>query len=139
MFKYIKSKRNDVAGVFPLKDKQGKTQTGDDKIAKIINEHYCSVFSKDNGITPYILGPKGLKIANIHFFTRNGPQKACGPDSITARFLKECAEVIVDAFVQLFNASLKRGKVPDDWKKCIVTPIYKGGNKPRSAAEPADQ
>ena len=54
---------------------------------------------------------------------------------ITARFLKECAEVIADNFVQLFNASLKQGKVPDDWKKGTVTPIYKGGNKPRSAAE----
>ena len=54
---------------------------------------------------------------------------------ITARFLKECAKVIADNFVQLFNASLKQGKVPDDWKKGIVTPIYKGENKPRSAAE----
>ena len=46
--------------------------------------------------------------------------------------MKECAEVIADAFVQLFNASLKQRKVPDDWKKGIVTPIYKGVNKPRT-------
>ena len=85
MFKYIKSKRNDVAGVFPLKDKQGKTQTGDDKIAKIINEHYCSVFSKDNGITPNILGPKGSDIANIHF-TRNG---VTGKKALSPQFTKE--------------------------------------------------
>ena len=39
LFKYIKSKRNDVARVSPLIDKQGKRKTEDDKIAKIINEH----------------------------------------------------------------------------------------------------
>ena len=134
MFKYIKSKRNDVAGVFPLKDKQGKTQTGDDKIAKIINEHYCSVFFKREWHNPKHTRTKGIKDRQYSLY-----KKRPSENSITARFLKECAEVIVDAFVQLFNTSLKRGKVPDDWKKCIVTPICKGGNKPRSAAEPADQ
>ena len=39
LFKYIKSKKNDVARVSPLIDKQGKRKTEDDKIAKIINEH----------------------------------------------------------------------------------------------------
>ena len=143
LFKYIKSKRNDIAGVAPLIDENGQTHTDDGEIAQLLNQQYCSVFSKDNGITPTIHGPKGSDIANINF-TRNGIEKllknidsnkACGPDNIPAQFLKECAEEITDAFVQLFSASLKQGKVPEDWKKGIVTPIYKGGNKPRSIAE----
>ena len=63
------------------------------------------------------------------------PKKASGPDNITSRFLKECAEEIADALVFIFDVSMKQGKIPEDWKKGIITPIYKGGNKSRSSAE----
>ena len=119
---------------------QGKTQTEDYEEAKILNNHYCSVFLTDNGLIPNILGARGY---DIHF-TKNGiikllkdlePKKASGPNKITSRFWKECAAEIADALVLIFNASMKQGKIPEDWKKGIITPIYKGGNKPRSNAK----
>ena len=51
--------------------------------------------------------------------------KACGPDEIPARILKECASEISPSLRSLFNTSLKVGKVPDEWKKSNVTPVHK--------------
>ena len=122
LFKYIKSKRNDIAGVSPPTDKRGKTHTEDDEIANIINDHYCNVFSKDNGIIPNILGPRGSNITNIQF-TRNGiikllknldPKKASDLDNIASRFLKECAEEIADALVFVIDVSMEQGEIPED-------------------------
>ena len=124
-------------------DKQGVVQTNDGRISELMNEHYCSVFSKDDGKTPAIKDPQGKEIGNL-VFTRNGviklltcldPAKASGPDNIPTRFLKVCANEIADALTLLYNACLKQGKVPDDWKHASISPIFKGGNKSRSSPE----
>jgi len=52
------------------------------------------------------------------------PNKASDPDGVSARLLKECAEVIADALVFLFNTSLKQGTIPNEWKNATIT-----GNK----------
>ena len=102
-----------------------------------------SVFSKDDGKTPIPNDQPGTQINDI-IVTKNGivkllkdldPHKASGPDGIGAKTLKECADQVADGLVLLFNASLNQGKIPNDWKHAIVTPLYKGGNKNRSKAE----
>ena len=117
--------------------------TNDVDIAKILNEQFTSVFSNDDGSTPEIFGTKGTKMSEL-IVTRNGivkllnelnPNKASGPDEIAAKLLKECSEDIADGLVLLFNKSLKQGKIPEDWREAIVTPLFKGRNKNRSKAE----
>ena len=53
--------------------------------------------------------------------------KACGPDSIPARLLKECM------LCMLFKFSLSRGKLPYEWKTADITPLHKKDSK-----EPAE-
>ena len=69
-------------------------------------------------------------------FTRNGivellntlnHQKASGSDGISARVLKVCSEEVADALVLFFSTSINQGKIPDDWRHAIITPVYKGG------------
>ena len=76
--------------------------------------------------------------------TRNGvlkllseldPGKASGPDGISTKILKESSNIICDAVVMIFQASLSQAKIPDDWRKASITPLYKGGNKARSNPE----
>ena len=50
--------------------------------------------------------------------------KACGPDEIPARILKECA-LEISPLCSLKGTSLKAGKVPDEWKKSNATPAHK--------------
>ena len=55
--------------------------------------------------------------------------KASGPDSISARMLKETASTIAVPLTRLINMSLSMGKVPLLWKQANVIPIFKSGNK----------
>ena len=54
--------------------------------------------------------------------------KATGPDGIPPRILKELATELAPVFTLLFNASLKQGIVPRDWRMAHVAPIFKKGD-----------
>ena len=47
-------------------------------------------------------------------------------DSIHPRVLKELSSVISEPLLTIYNQSLKYGKLPSEWKRAPVTPIYKG-------------
>ena len=55
--------------------------------------------------------------------------KACGPDGIHPKLLKECAEIIAIPLYQIFSRSLESGVVPADWKLANVSPIHKKGSR----------
>ena len=57
------------------------------------------------------------------------PYKATGPDGIPSRLLKEVANELSPCLTLVFNTSLQQGKLPIDWKKAIVTPRFKKGNR----------
>jgi len=56
------------------------------------------------------------------------PHKATGPEKIPPRLLKELAVELAPVFTILFNASLKQGVVPSDWRSAHVAPIFKKGD-----------
>ena len=45
--------------------------------------------------------------------------------------LKDAGPGIVGPLTTLFNLSLKRGEIPNEWKHSVVCPIFKGGRKDR--------
>ena len=59
-------------------------------------------------------------------------KKSNGPDKISYRLLKEAGPNVVGPLTTLFNLSLKCRQVPDEWKKAIVVPIFKGGHRQRT-------
>ena len=59
--------------------------------------------------------------------------KACGPDGIPARLLKEYSEQIAPSLCSLFDFSLSRGKLPYEWKTADITPLPK-----KDLKEPAE-
>ena len=55
--------------------------------------------------------------------------KATGLDNISARFIRECADLISVPISDLFNKSLTSGIFPDDWKSARVIPLFKQGER----------
>ena len=51
--------------------------------------------------------------------------KATGLDNISARLIRECADIISGPLCDLFNKSLMSSIFPDDWKCARVTPLFK--------------
>ena len=66
--------------------------------------------------------------SRVLFLLKNlDEKKSVGPDGLSARFLKEVSDEIVDPLTKLFNKSLQTGVFPNEWKHCNVTPVHKGG------------
>ena len=55
--------------------------------------------------------------------------KACGPDQMCPRLLKEGAEQLAHSLMKLFNHSISNGVLPQDWASANITPVYKKGDK----------
>jgi hypothetical protein len=60
------------------------------------------------------------------------PRKSEGPDALTGALLKSFAENVpwfVSCITHIFQTSLSQGRVPLEWKKALVCPIFKGGSR----------
>ena len=53
------------------------------------------------------------------------PHKATGPDEIPGKLLKELAIEVAPILTTIFRASLTQGKIPNQWKEALVTPLHK--------------
>ena len=51
--------------------------------------------------------------------------KASGPDGLNARVLKECSNEISPILALIYNESLARGEVPDEWRQANVSRVFK--------------
>jgi hypothetical protein len=57
--------------------------------------------------------------------------KACGPDKIPAELLKALPPRAVRTLATLFTRFLQQRRTPDEWRKCIIYTIHKGGDASR--------
>ena len=55
--------------------------------------------------------------------------KATGVYGISSRLLKDGADVLAYPLTFLFNLSVQQCKIPGEWKKAKVMPLYKSGAK----------
>ena len=55
------------------------------------------------------------------------PNKACGTDGTSAKVLRMVAPGICSSLTVIFNACLKEGCNPEEWKSANITPVHKGG------------
>ena len=138
---FIKSKRADSSGVAPL-SRDGTLFSDSNTKANILNDQFTSVFSRETtdeipskGDSPYptvpdinITAPGVLKLLN-----NINPNKATGPDSIPGKLLKDLAQEISPALTLIFNASLHQGKIPSQWSKATVVPLFKKGDKGKAS------
>ena len=55
--------------------------------------------------------------------------KACGPDNLSPRILKECATELAPSLTCIFNRSLASSSVPSQWKEANIIPVFKNGDR----------
>ena len=55
--------------------------------------------------------------------------KACGPDGISGKILKNCCGSLAYPLSLIYRLSYNCGIVPQEWKMANVVPVYKKGNK----------
>ena len=55
--------------------------------------------------------------------------KSLGPDEIHPRLVKELADHLARPIASFFNQTLAEGVLPRDWKKALISAIYKKGSR----------
>jgi len=55
--------------------------------------------------------------------------KANGPDNIPAVFLKTCSSELAKMLSFIIQQSLAKQTIPEDWRKALVTPAFKKGDR----------
>ena len=63
------------------------------------------------------------------------PNKSPGTDQIHPFLLRECASNLAKPFSLLFNLTISQCKIPNEWKKAEIRPIYK---KKGSKSDPSN-
>ncbi|KAI3375234.1 hypothetical protein L3Q82_021731, partial [Scortum barcoo] len=74
------------------------------------------------------VGDQGLLLTSHQVrnaLKKNRARKAAGPDGISSRLLKSCADQLCGIFGYTFNLSLKLGRVPQLWKTSCIVPVPK--------------
>ena len=134
---FVKSLNKYAFGITSLRE-NGILKTGAKEKADLCNRQFKSALIREGdsdtpskGASPFSsmgditvdqkVVAKLLTILNVH--------KAPGLDGLNARVLKECSNEISLILALIFNESLARGDVPDEWRQANVSPVFKKDEK----------
>ena len=131
-----KTKYQSVPPTVQLNDEVASTAA--DK-AQLFNNFFLSIFNESDTAPPSteahtpledVIGDLICQEPDVtKILLSLNTNKACGPDGVTARLLREASSSIVPSLTRLFNSSLALGKLPCEWKNANVSPIFKKGDK----------
>ena len=136
-YNFLKCKKRENDGVSPL-EVNGHLITSDKEKAEALNKQFFSVYTQDDGSQIPNKGPSPHPVMPELYFSTAGiakvlrelkVKKAAGPDGLSARYLKETADIIAPILQVIFNLSYTSGETPTDWKSAHICPIFKKGNR----------
>ena len=139
---YVKSRTTPKERIADIINKNGEFCSSDTEKANILNQQFASVFTQEPVLQDlpettqhpdllqamqYLQIDEKDVLKRLQYLDVN---KSAGPDQIHGRVLKELASVVAAPLTEIYQKTLNEGTVPSDWKKAIVSPIYKKkGNK----------
>ena len=135
LWRYLKGTRKDSCSVSTLASGDRVRNTPCDK-AEMLNIQFSLVFTRENhwNVPPAKPSPfpkmPPIRVASAGVSKLHGQlnqKKACGDNNIPAVFLKHCTEELSPMPSFIIQQSLDTKTVPDDWKRALVTPIFKKG------------
>ena len=143
-FLYIDTRTNSRSGVSPL-NVNDDLITDDGEKASALSQQYRSVFVIDDGyfpavansMPPYSFDETNLQISDrdiIRAILSMNSDSAPGIDGIYAKVIKNVSPLLVSPLKQIFQATIYRSCIPNDWKIGIITPVYKNNGKPELPA-----
>ena len=133
---YLKVKRSNNIGIGSLRDGDHIYNSDLDK-AELLSDQFKSVFNHDMSLNSSFKQDCESTLCDFNVTEKDvfnqlkqlNCSKANGPDAIPSRILKVCAEPLTQTLTDMFNLSLRLGKLPKDWTAANIVPIFKKGDK----------
>ncbi|KAK3104689.1 hypothetical protein FSP39_007852 [Pinctada imbricata] len=131
---YLKGKHQDSSGVAPLKKSDGLLYSDTKSKAEILNTQFHSIYTREDtnnmpnkGTSPYPDMPSiRVSVKGVLTLLKNiNINKATGPDALPARLLHDYAEHLAPILTSIFQSSLDKGRIPEDWRQASIVPIFK--------------
>lgn len=140
-YQYINSSLNSGVQHFALRSQAGSDiATDPEVVCELFADHFQGVFVEET-LDNMPICPASTRstpcLEKIVFTTEKvsgalSDQKlysSPGPDNVAAVFLKKSAPAIAPLLALVFEESFEQEKLPESWKKSIVIPVHKKGDK----------
>ena len=135
-YRHVNNKMKKQEGITRLKVDERVYQDKQD-MAEVMNKEFQKVFTEEGDfvLEDGDLAGRGLVEVEVNresvmkLMENLEVDKAPGPDGVSNWILRECRHQLVDKIQDLLTTSLEQGRVPKDWKRANIVPIYKGGSR----------
>jgi hypothetical protein len=140
LFSYIKSRKG--GGGIPRTVSYNGEQFEEPKlICNSFNDFFASVHVRNTGVQHIACSPSSscdtIQLNNVEidnslvkkYLDSIDVSKGMGSDSIPGIFIKNCSTALSLPLTFIYNRSISDGCFPKLWKKTLITPIYKSGDR----------
>ena len=129
------------SGLVPVKDRNGATISDKEKVKERWVEHFENVLNRDTVAGKDIDENEKVcdtldvkedlfceeELATVLKGLKNN--KAPGADSVINEFLKYGGSEVRNKLLKIMNMIFEKGEVPNDFRKTLIKPLYKKGDK----------
>ncbi|KAK3542950.1 hypothetical protein QTP70_007292 [Hemibagrus guttatus] len=123
----------DVQQVRVIKDRDGRVLTSEESVQRRWKEYFEELMNEENEREKRVEGvnsveQKGDKIRKDEVrkaLKRMKSGKAVGPDDIPVEVWKCLGEAAVEFLASLFNRVLESERMPEEWRRSVLVPIFK--------------
>ena len=141
-YKYVKSKQQVKDTIGPIRNSSDEISSDSQFMAEELNNFFASSFTRENCANikdpdPVFCGAENDKLSSICItpeivhkqLKKLKRNKSPGPDNLGSTFLQDYSDLLAVPLSIIYKRSLLERKVPCDWKRANVTPIFKKGSK----------
>ncbi|KAK3524731.1 hypothetical protein QTP86_001890 [Hemibagrus guttatus] len=123
----------DVQQVRVIKDRDGRVLTSEESIQRRWKEYFEELMNEENEREKRVEGVNSVeqKVDKIRkdevrrALKRMKSGKAVGPDDIPVEVWKCLGEAAVEFLASLFNRVLENERMPEEWRRSVLVPIFK--------------
>ncbi|KAK3543565.1 hypothetical protein QTP70_023903 [Hemibagrus guttatus] len=123
----------DVQQVRVIKDRDGRVLTSEESVQRRWKEYFEELMNEENEREKRVEGANSVeqKVDKIRkdevrkALKRMKSGKAVGPDDIPVEVWKCLGEAAVEFLTSLFNRVLESERMPEEWRRSVLVPIFK--------------
>ncbi|KAK3530264.1 hypothetical protein QTP86_022412 [Hemibagrus guttatus] len=123
----------DVQQVRVIKDRDGRVLTSEESVQRRWKEYFEELMNEENEREKRVEGVNSVeqKVDKIRkdevrkALKRMKSGKAVGPDDILVEVWKCLGEAAVEFLASLFNRVLESERMPEEWRRSVLVPIFK--------------